>query len=238
MMLAATPSEELYKAVWEHGQYRDYAPGEKLAKYFVALANPKSRVIDFGVGTGRGAAMIAALSGQEVLGLDIASNCLDQDFPGVSFKQHDLRLPVEEWAQYGYCTDVMEHIAPQDVDNVLRNILLASKHTFFCIDLNEDKLGALVGEPLHLTVRPFEWWKERFMQMGCEILFESGDEHKAMFYVNSFRAWSAFEKRTKLTLEEEKIKANILANLGLGLQEVRPHDLQERDSFFWRAGRA
>lgn len=236
MTLAATPAAELYTAVWEHDQYRDYAPGEKLAKYFVALANPKSRVIDFGVGTGRGAALIAALSGQEVLGMDIARNCMDQDFPGVSFRQHDLRLPVDEWAEYGFCTDVMEHIAPQDVENVLRNILLASKHTFFAIDLQDDKMGALVGEPLHLTVRPFDWWKARLMEMGCEILFETGDEHKAVFYVRSFRAWSSFEKRTKLTVEEEQIKTNILANLDLGLQEVRPCDAQEREIVFLAGG--
>ena len=52
--------------------------------------------------------------------LDFAGNCLDEAVradlgDGFTFQQHDLNKPVPIHAQYGYCTDVMEHIPEQDI---------------------------------------------------------------------------------------------------------------------------
>ncbi|MGL4651817.1 MAG: hypothetical protein ACRC1H_20580, partial [Caldilineaceae bacterium] len=110
---------DLYERVWQHDEYRTVAPGEKLAYRFVELAKPTCKVIDFGSGTGRGAALIHALASVPVLALDFAENAMDYDvraLAGVEFRRHDLRQPVGELAPFGYCTDVLEHIAPVDVD--------------------------------------------------------------------------------------------------------------------------
>ena len=74
--------------------------------------------------------MISTLGGCVVHMLDFAPNCLDPDVRNsvtnqdgrVTFTEHDLLMPVPTKALYGYCTDVMEHIQPQHVKQVLANI--------------------------------------------------------------------------------------------------------------------
>ena len=153
-------TQALYEQMWAHQAYRQVAPGEHLAYRFVEVAKPDSRVIDFGAGTGRGAVLIHALANVPVTALDWAANCLDPDVASlVDFVQHDLRQPVPVTADYGYCTDVLEHVAPEDVDIVLRNVLTAARKVFFQISTVPDHFGpVLAGEPLHLTVRSPEWW--------------------------------------------------------------------------------
>jgi hypothetical protein len=44
------------------------------------------------------------------------------------------------------------------VDKVLDNCLAACKHVFFQISTVDDVMGGMIGHPLHLTVKPYEWW--------------------------------------------------------------------------------
>jgi len=79
------PEAEKYGKLWglEGGEYRKNSIGEKIAAAFVHQARfknkPRTRVIDFGCGSGRGALMIAILGRCRVLMLDFVSNCLDED---------------------------------------------------------------------------------------------------------------------------------------------------------------
>ena len=119
-----------YEKLWgEHKQYRAIAPGEQLADHFLAIAkpHPHQTVYDFGCGTGRGAARIAKRC--RVVGFDFAENCRDESVKDAfEFRRHDLTRPIEgEIADFGYCTDVLEHIPPADVPTVLKNIVTAAR---------------------------------------------------------------------------------------------------------------
>jgi len=119
-----------YETLWTKPEYRAYAPGESAAQVFLAQARPRpgSEVIDFGCGTGRGALMMALLGGMKVHMLDFAINCLDSEMrdalgtqaPVLKFTQHDLNKPIALRAEYGFCTDVMEHIPPDEVTGCWR----------------------------------------------------------------------------------------------------------------------
>lgn len=222
-----------YEAVWRHEQYRQVAPGEQIAPLFIAHARPKpgSTVIDFGSGTGRGALMLAVLSGVKVHMLDFAANCLDDDVrqmietqpQALSFTQHDLTQPVPFTAAYGFCTDVMEHIPTSDVDKVLTNIVHAAQHCFFQIALEDDKLGALIGAPLHLTVQPYAWWLDKFRSLGCAITWSEDCGSHALFYVTAWKDSKDLLGPGELNTEEQQCVENVRQNLKGGWNQVVPH---------------
>lgn len=193
-MSAVKPEEmseqDKYKKMWDIPAYRDFSPGEHAASFFCLAANPKPTdlVIDFGTGTGRGALRIHQMRRCNVLMLDFADNCLDDEVRAeigekMQFAQADLTKPIEHRAPYGYCTDVMEHIEPKNVDYVLVNIMNAAPKVFFQICTVPDTMGALIGQDLHLTVKPADWWKEKFMSLGYAVQWEFVQDTAVMFFV-------------------------------------------------------
>lgn len=224
-------NQELYEKVWAHKEYRYSAPGESLAYRFIEQAKPHGKVIDFGCGTGRGAALIHALANVPVLALDFASNCLDEEvrkIEGIEFRQHDLRQPVGEVCEFGYCTDVLEHISPEDVDSVLVNILTASRRCFLAISTVPDHFGPIIaGEPLHLTVKPYSWWLHKLEDLGARIDWSKEGDDSVLFYCSIYANGKDFSDITGLNVSEAQVKENILANLRLGFQEVCPHEKQD-----------
>lgn len=179
---ARLSEEEKYERMWLLADYRAVAPGEHVVTTFQALAREKGRVIDFGCGTGR-AGLKLKEAGYDVLLVDFAGNCRDKEALLLPFKKHDLTQPLAEQADYGFCTDVMEHIPPEQVDAVLRNILDCCERAFFQISLVDDVCGELIGHPLHLSVHPVEWWLEKLEHFG-RVEWFARQKESAMFYVH------------------------------------------------------
>lgn len=221
-----------YERLWgAHAQYRQIAPGEQLADHFLSLAKPLPHQVayDFGCGTGRGAARIAKRC--RVIGFDFADNCLDESVKGAfEFRQHDLTRPVDlPVADFGYCTDVLEHIPPEDVRDVLKNIVLAARRVYLNISTVQDALGALIGETLHLTVKPMGWWREQLDELGFKVAYEQDLGAACLFYGSAYMTFADIEHRTELNVEERRVVDNIKANLSLGVQEVGPFDAQDTE---------
>lgn len=60
------------------------------------------------------------------------------------------------------CTDVMEHIAEEDVDSILQDVItFAAKFVFLSISTVPAKKWTDSGENVHLTVRPSNWWEAK-----------------------------------------------------------------------------
>lgn len=192
---ASIPPEQLteqekYKKMWDRPEYRVSSPGENRVSLFLLAANPKpsDTVIDFGAGSGRAALLIHQMHECEVMMLDFADNCLDQKVRDnmnekLRFNIADLTQPIPHHAKYGYCTDVMEHIPPQDVDLVIKNVMNAADNVFFQISTIHDHLGGLIGQHLHLTVENGDWWKDKFVSLGYTVQWDSEDEISVLLYV-------------------------------------------------------
>ena len=79
--------------------------------------------------------MIALFGNMVVTLVDFAENALDEEVKNacvtqptrISWLQADLNKPLRVHAAYGYCTDVMEHIPPDEVDMVLGTILRSAQ---------------------------------------------------------------------------------------------------------------
>lgn len=168
-----------YSKIWgEVPAYRDFSPGEQLAGIFIFLVKPKvgATIGDFGCGPGRASATFAEAGYSPIL-VDIASNCLDHEVSQLLGSVlyigclWDIQLPKK--VDYGYCVDVMEHIVPEYVDDTIHNIMsnvVPGGKVFFHICLHEDHFGQAIDEQLHLTVKPFPWWRDKFTELGYEVL--------------------------------------------------------------------
>jgi len=171
--------------------YRDLSPGQDLAPLFLALIKKEleegQALIDFGCGTGRAA--------KEFLGhhlhvqlVDISPECLDPEIQ--LLLRIDERLQFHEaclWdlpetiksSPWLFCCDVMEHIPENVVDTALKNMALRMENKgFFSICMKEEHCRGQLEFPLHLTVKPLEWWNEqlrRHFTILAETAIEEGE---------------------------------------------------------------
>lgn len=179
----AQSEQAKYERMWEVSQYRSYSPGEKTLPAIEGLMKEGSSVADFGCGTGRAAQRLRS-RGFDVTGIDFAQNCLDKDVD-IAFKQACLwDLPSDMLFDYGFCTDVMEHIPPNKVNATLKCIHGATRAgTFFQIATFKDRFGEQIGERLHLSVQPAEVWESVLKKFWPQVTMISGGRD-ARFWVS------------------------------------------------------
>jgi hypothetical protein len=155
-----------YEEIWSRENYGEFAPGE----HFVDLAiwelgiKPGDSVIDYGCGSGKAATMFQR-HGMNTTGIDFAMNCVH---PGAEFSVFLVaclwELPDVQ-ADWAYCTDVMEHIPSEKVNDVLRGIAKRTrKGAFFNIATRDDVMGGMIGKRLHMTVLTAEAWLDLLSQ--------------------------------------------------------------------------
>lgn len=153
-----------YLAVWQRPEYRKVSPGmlECERAYLICGMKPGETLVDFGAGPCRAAKWFMD-RGLRVLAIDFAPNAREHaDVPFVEACLWEIPDAVEA-ADYGFCTDVMEHIPEAKVPVVLANIAMLTKRAaYFRIATRPDKMGPkLLGRPLHMTVRDGEWWRRQ-----------------------------------------------------------------------------
>jgi SAM-dependent methyltransferase len=153
---------EKYEKTWSIPDYHRYSHGEHYSEMFMEItgAKPGESVIDLGCGTGRGG---QALEEQGLIPtyLDLKNyNNLEP------FIDQPLWEPIEGHWDYGLCCDVMEHLPPEYTMLAIKNMLDACEGLFLSVCFQDEAFGALVGEPLHLTVMPFVWWRDNLREMG------------------------------------------------------------------------
>ena len=225
--------KDLYKMMWDKPEYRQVAPGEKIAHEFLKQAKPKqgATVLDLGCGTGRGGLNLAFFGGLDVTMVDFADNCLDKDIvPMLETQKHALRFveadlsqPLPVQAAYGFCADVMEHIRPHHVDQVIENCLSACQHVFFQISTVDDICGVLVGHKLHLSVHPYEWWLKKLKDHKCVIHWSNKTDNTCLFYVSNWATGEEVVDAGTVNTADEEIKKNVEHNIKQGYLQVEPH---------------
>lgn len=156
----ATIEADKYRRIWAQPEYRRISPGMmevERAFAFMGLEAGAS-LIDFGAGTGRATAWFRD-KGLDVLAVDFAENALEASVPLVVSNLWDMGEAVPP-ADYGFCCDVMEHIPADKVVRVLAGIRnRVRQECWFRIATRPDRMGALIGETLHLTVQSGDWWR-------------------------------------------------------------------------------
>jgi 2-polyprenyl-3-methyl-5-hydroxy-6-metoxy-1,4-benzoquinol methylase len=150
-------------------EYLENSPGEHWAELFMEVtgAQPGDSVLDAGCCSGKGAVALSKLGLRPQL-LDITDIGLVDDAKAFPFDQSSVwsqgMLGDVDWV---LCADVMEHIPTEFVMLTLSRLIeRARKGAFFTISLQPDQFGMFIGQPLHLTVQPYVWWRERLKDVA------------------------------------------------------------------------
>lgn len=165
-MNTAEVERQKYERMWADKDYHAYSPGETMVDAFLGIAQPKpgERVIELGCGTARAGIKLRE-SGLDVQLLDLV-DCRDEKAKDLTLIREPLWGNWRGLYDYGYCVDVMEHIPVEYVMLTISRIMLHCTKVFFHICLVPDSFGQKIGEPLHLTVMPYIWWRDRLKDFG------------------------------------------------------------------------
>ena len=153
---------EKYEKTWSIPEYHDFSHGEFHADLFMEItgASKGETVIDLGCGTGRGGKALKK-RGLKPAYLDLAN--YNKNRP---FIEQPLWMPIDGKWDYGLCCDVMEHLPQEYTMLAIHNMLEACDGLFLSICFDDEGFGQIVGEPLHLTVKPFTWWRDCLREIG------------------------------------------------------------------------
>jgi len=172
-----------YEKVWLHPEYAKCSPGEAYAHDAMErlYISRNGIAYDFGTGSGKGAKVLLDAGFNSVIGFDYCeqpSKWLAETNTGFMFVKAALHEMASDYvvADFGLCADVMEHLPEQIIDDALRNMQSLSKTLYLGICTVEDMFGKTIGEQLHLTVRPCEWWLERIGKVcgNATIIWRDG----------------------------------------------------------------
>lgn len=150
-----------YDDIWSVPDYqRASSPGVANVERFLAIFRAASgSLIDIGCGQGRAGLMLAEHS-LEVTWFDITGSALLPAVPRERF----ICAPVWKLSgfwDFAFCVDMMEHVPTEYVMLAIDRIVRSCRMAFLSIALRPDVFGQSIGQPLHLTVREFTWWRDR-----------------------------------------------------------------------------
>lgn len=163
-----------YERVWQEDAYRQVCHSKVLwDEHRDCFPDEFDSVLDIGCGLGL---MIAEWNEQgiDAYGVDIAGNCLHAGVADV-YSDKVFVCPIRLFVRkptisfdVGVCADVMEHIPREFVDASLRRVYQRCDHVVFKID---HVANSFIGETLHLTVEPVDWWIDRMSAIGGNAEF-------------------------------------------------------------------
>lgn len=158
-----------YTAAWGRDQYREVSPGAAMVPIFrrMTRAEPPAKIIDFGAGAGAASRALKDI-GFNVRAFDLVDAGWQHDdihlYTGILWRG----LPLDG-CDFGYCCDVLEHIPTQFVGTVVANMLEISSRLFLSISFQQDVHGDALRDRLHLTVKPFAWWRDTLAELGTVL---------------------------------------------------------------------
>lgn len=165
----------------------------------ILLACGGGSILD--VGSGEGALVGALLDrGANAFGVDVSEVVVarsNQRAPGRFLHGSILTLPFDDEAfDTVVSTDCMEHLAPEDVPNALREIhRVTRRNVFLKLATTEDR-----DSHWHLTVEGRGWWEARCFEAGFR-------KHPAYYKINDYESLNQDGWQISILLEKLPLEA-------------------------------
>lgn len=188
---------EKYAALWSDvPEYRNWSPGLANVERFISIMQPQpgESLIDIGCGEGK-AGLKFREHGLDVWWLDITDAALDPSIPRERFTcapawsqwqvprkamRTPMIVPEDAKFSYGLSCDMIEHLPTEYTMLAVDRMLRVCRKLWLQVGIKEETFGHAIGHELHLTVRPFTWWRDRIASLGT--LLEARDLcDKALF---------------------------------------------------------
>lgn len=136
---------------------------ELISDEYKALLQKMHERGSFGSGSGKHREKIKKLGYRDILDYGCGKGKLDVPQRYDPAMKEFSKEPVP--ADLVVCTDVMEHIEPEFLDNVLSHIKsLAKQKAWFVISCRDARKTLPDGRNAHIIVRPPAWWLEKLSQ--------------------------------------------------------------------------
>lgn len=177
MKTANLVSEEYVEQLQQvHANKKDWGGGNVSAKEFPHYAH---RMQDLGVNTI----------------LDYGCGCglfkpwMEVHNPGYIVEEYDPGIPgkdaLPQPADFVVCCDVLEHVEPDKLENVLKHIKsVATKGAYLVVALFVSKLELPDGRQAHLIVNPGKWWINQISKVFDNVEVVRKDQHKVAIHVS------------------------------------------------------
>jgi len=160
-----------YLYLWTNN-YKPSKCAAPLAHYVARNSKPGWSLLDIGCGNGI-TVNILKERGFDCMGLDITlAGIKDDGRHFVEASVWDMPFP-DGFFDFTFSTDLLEHLPQSLVEGSIKEIFrVTRKRTFHSIANFQD---VRLGQVLHLTMQPAEWWIRRFEALNakgleCEII--------------------------------------------------------------------
>jgi ubiquinone/menaquinone biosynthesis C-methylase UbiE len=183
-----TEYKELYDKLRRLGYHQnDYHTSHLIAQIPWIVKNiPFNNVLDVGSSSGGSLGCLQGFRPEiDVFGIDIsllaarAGYSLDRNIVcgsavNLPYKNNVFDLVVS--------SDCLEHIAPEDIDQMVNEIARVTKeYVFIRVSTAIDTAAwrKIVGEVLHKTIQPLKWWIDKFLNAWFfpEVVFIDDEKH-------------------------------------------------------------
>ena len=151
--------ESLEEAKKYHQQNANFWTGESLAEYkydvwTIIKERKVTKILDYGCGKGKFHDLLFNNKNTPGSPMGISIAKYDPAYIPYSVKpKGDFELVL--------CTDVMEHVQEDKVDEVLKDLFDSGPYIFLTITCYAATQILLNGKNAHYTIKPPEWWKEK-----------------------------------------------------------------------------
>lgn len=171
---------DLYEKMWGEGYKLCERSHSNSYGQVKEVLDPKGSLADWGCGQGRVLQMFKN-DGLDVIGIDIASNCLDDDID-IEFICSEIKDAYMPNVDYSMCFDVLEHIEEEEIPASIANIMEHTNHNVLFKVFMGPSYKEIAGEyiDVHVTQQDEQWWMKQFW--GYKVLWHHCNRQYMMSY--------------------------------------------------------